>query len=349
MLAGWGFGNIHRRGQELIADCALCGAKRKFYFNTEKEAAICFRGCFAGSAVSLVSLVEGVDEEEAQSRLNIGVDWFMKLKSIMTKKTRESHRRVPFELPNLRAPNAEEVNYLEDTRRIPLRFATSKGVAGTNDFVGMVAAFRDCTRAEAGQLVDAFPGKFDYLKNRLLWPVFDGRTVLGAEARSIDGTEPKVCYPTGINLKQTLYMSNSIESQNWIVIVEGILDENSVENWGYNAGATFSNHVSKQQSVILHRFDRVYCAYDPDRGGREGLISLIDRCYEATVVYDVQLPAGKDPNDCERYEFDLAFSNARPVTEAHPAVRTWRERQQNKSKRQRFKQNRKDFMKKSRF
>lgn len=320
MLQSWGFKRIHWRSGELVADCIFCGGKWKFYFNTENLVALCFRGCYSGSVVGLISLIEGVDSDEATSRLNIGVDWFSKFKTKMLKKEYIPSRRTPFQMPGDRKLNNAETNYL-DKRKMSLSLAKSKGAVGSDDLVGLVAAFRDCEISAAEKLIKVFPGKFEYLRGRIIWPVHgrDG-TLLGAEARNITGKEPKVCYPTGINLKRTLYLSENSKRNDWIVLVEGIVDEQTLENWQYSCGSTFSSGISREQSIMLHAYARVYCAYDGDKGGFEGLISVVRRIYDACLIYDVKLPKGKDPNDLSQYEFDTAFAKAQLVTDSHPAV-----------------------------
>jgi len=330
MLTGWGFANAHFRGSEIIADCIFCGGKRKFYFNEDNQNAICFKGCFAGSAAALVSLIEGVGREEAKARLSVGINWFTKFKSTVSKEERRATRRTEFQLPELRPFNNQEIEYIK-SRNLSVGVVKESGAKGCDDFVGVVAAFTDCERLEAETLINAFPGKFDYLKGRIFWPIYNDDTLLSVEARSIIGSQPKVCYPLGINLKQTVYRSVNSKQTDWIVIVEGLLDELTIEAWGYPGGATFSASVSKFQSAILHRYSRVYCAYDPDKGGEEGLISALSRLYNGTLVYEVKLPEGKDPNDCSQFEFDSRFANSKVITDSHPAMIKLKKRRQQKA------------------
>jgi len=112
-----------------------------------------------------------------------------------------------------------------------------------------------------------------------------------------------------------------------------VIDQSTLEGWGYSSGSTFSSGISKEQSIILHAFERIYCAYDADKGGFEGLVSMVRRLYDACLIYDVQLPKGKDPNDCTRYEFDTAFWQAQLVNDKHPAVIRHKERVRRKHQR----------------
>lgn len=335
MLEAWGFKRVQVRGEELIADCAICGGRQKFYFNISKGVALCFKGCFTGSAVSLASLMEGCSRDEALVKLWEGVGWHAQFTAKMRSEHETSARRTPFIMPKLRPLNNTEIAYL-DRRNVSVALAEEHGAMGCDDFVGMVAAMLDCSPEEAESLIEGFPGRFEYLKNRILWPVGKQRwtnlaniepwlgeslvTELdGVEARSISGAQPKVCYPRGVNLKESLYYPLS-RPKDWIVLVEGIPDQHTVECWNYPCASSFGSGVSQQQAAQLHQFDRVYCAYDADRGGEHGLENVVEKLFDGTTVYNVELPKGKDPNDCSFYEFTLALSNAKRITENHPAA-----------------------------
>lgn len=327
-LENLGFSHVERRGDEFHAKCIWCG-KRKFYLNASKDVAVCFRGCFTGRVEALVVEVEGVDWGEAKARVQQGTDWFSELKRKIMPTKERSTRKIAFEFPGTRDLSREEELYLLG-RNIEPCHAITYGACGCDDLRGLVACFLDCAPDTAQRLMDALPGKFDYLLKRIIWPIHamdDRTTILSAEARSVSGAQPKVLYPQGINVKESILIGyNVTKTYNWVVVVEGRLDHLSSESWNFPTIATFSGAVSKEQSAYLHKFQRIYCAYDADTGGHIGRVSLVDRCYEGVELMDMALPMGKDPNDCSRDEFERAFIDAKPFTEQHPAVKEWRKK-----------------------
>jgi DNA primase len=299
----------------------MCGAPSKFYLNTVKHVAICFKGCFTGSTVSLVASFEGCDLSEAGEKIHEGENWYHSVIRNLTPEAsqRFKDRRTIFMLPKLRPLNQTEGEYLTG-RNVSVSFAERHEASGCDDFMGLVAAFCDCTEEDATKLVQAFPTRFSYLEHRIIFPIYDEGILIGAEARATDGSQPKVCYPQGVNLKDTLFYSMDPEPIEWITLVEGILDALTLEAWGIPCAASFASGISKMQSALLHRFARVYVSYDADRGGDKGVKDVVEHLYQGTTLYEVKLPGGKDPNDCDFYTYSVAFSKAQRITDAHPAV-----------------------------
>jgi len=325
MLEGFGFSRVTKRGEEITADCLFCGGRRKFYFNTSKLVAICFRGCFAGSAVTLISRLDGCEPEAARARLEEGVDWFTKFNAMVNRKEVINIRRTPLHVPVFRKLNRNEMDYLI-RRHVDLSLAESHGAMGCDNVESLVSSFRDCDMSESVRLLEAFPRRFLYLMNRIIWPILtiDGN-LHSYEARTIVNQEPKVCFPVGINVKETVFISKRQE-KDWIILVEGMLDALTVEAWNFPVASMFSNGVSKEQSAYLHKFSRIYLCFDSDAGGELGFLSAVERLFEGTALFEMILPEGKDPNDCNMAEFTKAFVEAKQITEGHRLVKMKRKK-----------------------
>jgi len=313
MLEGYGFTRVTPRGHEINADCVMCGDRsRKFYLNEHKSVAICFKGCFAGPIVDLVARLEGCEREDAEHLVHQGGDWVVRVRRAFESKALTDPRRIPFVMPQTRPLNNVEVDYLR-SRRVDVRLALSHGACGCDDYIGMIAAFKDCKREEAEQLLNLWPRRMEYLKNRILFPVKRIDDLLGAEARSVAGSSLKTVYPENVNLKRTFFKSLNLDGAKFVVLVEGILDLLSIEHWGFPAVASFSAGISHEQCASLMTFERVYCAYDPDKGGMKGLALVNKRLAGGTELMHIRLPPGNDPNECTEFQFSQAFVDARPV------------------------------------
>ena len=237
-------------GDELSADCPLCGGVGKLWINVEKGVGVCYRGCFRGGVAKLVSVVDGVTFGEASRRLEGPC-----AKSISDLRERFDGLRPPVDSGRVvqGLPAEFEPCYDGQVLRVPSYLERDPpGGRGLDDE----------TIARHG-LGFASAGKY---RDRLIVPVHcDGnRTFLGrlmgrpeAFAWRTKGGErvepPRYLSPRGANLGRFLYWFDHTPRGAHVVVVEGVFDAIRLTSLGFHAVATFGKSLSPAQLSLVRR------------------------------------------------------------------------------------------------
>jgi len=131
----------------------------------------------------------------------------------------------------------------------------------------------------------------------------------------------KILYPFGTQLGKLFFNWDEAIKHKEVVICEGIFDAIRIIKFGYNALALLTCHLNSYKTeLLINKFDRIYIALDNDdkvdelgnrkNPGQESAEKILKEYLTDIQTYNVVLPLGKDPDDCNKDEFDEAMSDA---------------------------------------
>ncbi len=137
--------------------------------------------------------------------------------------------------------------------------------------------------------------------NRLIFPVFDVKGELSFfEGRSVisDGKN-KYIRSKGSKSKKILYNIHNVQKNNYVILVEGVMDTAVLHGWGLPSVCCFGAGLSEEQLLQLITFDKVYICLDRDEAGMKGIQQiktlLKKECF--TNFFLIKLPLKIDVAD----------------------------------------------------
>jgi len=161
-----------------------------------------------------------------------------------------------------------------------------------------------------------------YYKDHMIIPIYFNKQLVSFFARDMSGMVKKSKkYNKGAPISQVFFnWDNAIENDNYVVLTEGIIDCIKVDSYEYNCMALLGIQLSKKKKLMLiEKFQKVYISLDNDdkekdgkktNPGQEAALRIAKELRDEINVYNIVLPKGKDPDECTKFEFDLAFKNA---------------------------------------
>ena len=165
-------------------------------------------------------------------------------------------------------------------------------------------------------------GTEGYFKDHLIIPIVMNGKCVSFFARDLAGTakKPKK-YPLNAPIGSILFNFDKAKTKDTVLIVEGILDCLKLLSWGYNAVALLGATLTDQKKYLLLKyFDNVHLCLDNDRKinkdgqvsnpGQKAAMLIADALKHEISVKNILLPTGKDPDDCTKEEFEIAYKNA---------------------------------------
>lgn len=171
---------------------------------------------------------------------------------------------------------------------------------------------------QAGLVIRASRGIRDRFRQRLLFPIHDGRgRIVAFGGRSLAEQEPKylnspetLVYHKGRCLFGLSQAKDAIVKADEAIIVEGYFD--CVVLWQHGVGHVVSplgTALTSEQARLLSRYTRrVVLAFDADAAGEAATLRGIDVLVEAGFeVRIAQLPVGIDPDELVRSGGPQAF------------------------------------------
>lgn len=141
------------------------------------------------------------------------------------------------------------------------------------------------------------------LYERLYIPIYDNNKLIGASLRKIRAKDnPKWFHiPPTIKTGNILYNKDNInDSEDYVIVVEGIFDVFSFYEAGFNnVVCTFGAHLSEEQYRLLLRIgkDIIWC-YDGDDAGIIATKGAIEKMRYKVTQWVISLPEGADPGNC---------------------------------------------------
>jgi DNA primase len=143
------------------------------------------------------------------------------------------------------------------------------------------------------------------LKNRLLFPIFQGGLLIGASLRRVrEGDFPKWSHqPVHFKTSEVLYNYDAVLGKEEITIVEGIVDVWAYYELGIPAVCTFGAHLTTEQAKLIMRTGAdIVLSYDGDEAGREAQKKVYELLSKTTNIKQVHLGEGEDPASIGREE-----------------------------------------------
>lgn len=116
-------------------------------------------------------------------------------------------------------------------------------------------------------------------------------------------------YPEGV--QKPVYGIDMLNPKaSYILIVESCINALTAETWGYNAVALLGTGNPYQMSQLARLPYRNYVlCFDGDPAGEKGRKRAYYALKDSGIVSYINMPAGKDVNDCEKEEFDELFED----------------------------------------
>ena len=160
----------------------------------------------------------------------------------------------------------------------------------------------------AGLAIKGKSGHYDRFRNRLIFPILDGRgRVVGFGGRSLDDQEPKylnspetALYSKGRQLFGLAQARAAIMERKTAIIAEGYFDCIALAAGGFpHTVSPLGTALTVEQVRLLKRYaERVILAFDPDAAGEaatlRGVELLVEQGFEVRIA---QLPQGLDPDE----------------------------------------------------
>lgn len=316
---------LRRSGGNFLGLCPFHGEKTpSFNVNPAREIFHCF-GCGAGgNAFSFVMKMEGLSFPEAVKLLARKSGIEIEERQLTPAEKKSVDERQQFQRINELA-TAYYRSILEkggegaQARQYLARRAVENGISEAYR-LGFAPDRRDGlvnhlknngvnldTALKLGVIRKGDSGWYDLFRNRLIFPISDGRgQVIAFAGRVLDNSLPKY-----INSPESpLYHKSSVlfgldmalpvvRTENAVIIVEGYFDHLALYRAGVrNVVATCGTALTSIHAGLIKRHaERVYTLFDSDGAGKKATIRSMELFIEQRMpVYVITLPAGDDPD-----------------------------------------------------
>ncbi len=152
--------------------------------------------------------------------------------------------------------------------------------------------------------------------NKVGFPITFQGTIVGVDLRATKSNDNVkwLRQPKGIDCGHTLYNYDKVyESEdNYVIIVEGIIDCLKLVQYGYNVLCTFGASITNRQKQLIEDLGlTVYIAYDGDEAGLHGVDQVFDKLHYTCDIYYIDIPLESDPGMMKADEFKELFDNAK--------------------------------------
>jgi len=326
---------------------ALCPFHKEktpsFFVSPERQIFHCF-GCGAGGDIfSFIMKIENIDFPEALRIL-------AKKAGVEVKKTDyhlKSQKTKILDILNLATKFYHKILLDSPGAKIAREYLKKRGVTKEsikNFQLGFIPnkwdtllkflvkrGYKEKDIETAGLIIQKENGKyFDRFRNRIMFPIADvyGQ-VVGFTARILPNEKKEIA--KYINTPETIVYNKSkilyaldkakkeIRKQDFVILVEGNMDAITCHQFGFkNVVASSGTALTIQQIKLLKRFtNNLYLCFDMDIAGQTAAQRGIDLALQEEMNIKVmQLPKGKDPDECIRKSLKSWFSaikKAKPI------------------------------------
>lgn len=340
--------SLRRAGGNFLGLCPFHAEKTpSFNVNPAREIFHCF-GCGAGgNAFSFIMRIEGVSFPEAVKLLarKSGIEIEERQLTPSERKSQDEH--VQFLRINdlttsyyrsvlLNGQEGESARQYLAKRSVGLDISEAYRLGFAPDRRdGLVKHLKNNgveldSAVKLGVVRKSDTGWYDLFRNRLIFPIRDGRgQVIAFAGRVLDSSLPKY-----INSPESpLYHKSSvlfgldmalpsIRTGNSVIIVEGYFDHLALYRAGVqNVVATCGTALTSTHAGQIKRHaERVYTLFDSDGAGKKATIRSMELFLEQRIpAYVISLPAGDDPDSFlaahTAEDFTALRDKARPAFE----------------------------------
>jgi DNA primase len=317
--------SLRRAGGNYLGLCPFHAEKTpSFNVNPAREIFHCF-GCGAGgNAFSFIMKIEGVSFPEAVKLLarKVGIEIEERQLTPAEKKSQDEHAQF-LRINDLTASYYRSVLQNGQDGESARHYLASRSVeSDISDAyrLGFAPERRDGlvrhlknngveleSAQKLGIIRKSDSGWYDLFRNRLIFPISDGRgQVIAFAGRVLDSALPKY-----INSPESpLYHKSSvlfglnmalpdIRTGNSVIIVEGYFDHLALYRAGVrNVVATCGTALTGTHAGLIKRHaERVYTLFDSDNAGKKATIRSMELFFEQRIpAFVISLPAGDDPD-----------------------------------------------------
>ena len=149
--------------------------------------------------------------------------------------------------------------------------------------------------------------------NRIGFPIIFNEQVIGVDLRATKITDSIkwLRQPKGLSIGHALYNYDNVQDDDYVVLVEGIMDALTLIQQGYPALCTFGASITKPQANLIRNLGvGVYIAYDGDTAGYKGVNQIYRELSQTCNLYNIKIPEGSDPGELEPEVFEGLFEGA---------------------------------------
>ncbi len=330
---------LKKAGRNLRGLCPFHGEKTpSFMVSPEKGIAYCF-GCHQGGDIfKFTQLIENVSFNEAvkilAEKANVALpreipkEFNKRLKSIeINQQTVKFYESQLDKYPKHRDYFLERGLTDETIWKFRLGYAPDSFDQLKNHLTKEGFEKRDLIDSTVvSQRSIADKNTYDRFRNRLIFPIFDHQgNPVALSGRIIGEGEPKYlnspdspAYNKSLILYGLNWAKDAVKKEDLAIFVEGYMDVITAHQAGTeNVVATCGTALTPQQLKLISRFTKkIAFAFDQDSAGLEATFRAIELAQLAELdIKVVQIPNGKDPDECIRNnpdDWEEAIRN--PVT-----------------------------------
>lgn len=300
LMEHYNFGQINAEGSYVRSCCAIHGGNEPtaFVANMENGRWYCHTGgCGGGDAFTLVQLKEGI-------RYTDSVKWLANFFGVEVGDVSLLRRKSQEEAELKRWIQAIQKRRIIDMQEYVIN-SELKRVTKFRDFAPTTLEHFELSWAKEFEAEKKDGGTYT-LQNRLLFPIMQDGTTIGASLRRIRSTDvPKWSHqPIRMKTGEILYnydaITDDIES---VVVVEGIPDVWAYHEINVVAVATFGAHLTEVQHKMLLRTGKdIVLSYDGDEAGRITTEKVYGMMRLTTNLTRIDFADGEDPASITREE-----------------------------------------------
>lgn len=305
-----------------LYNCFVCGGRRFFTLVQELENLPNF-----SAAVEFVKKQVGFDEDEEFNRIDALLDDAKDLQSEQDEEEEPEYITVDLETPEFedafehfsivkRRVSKSMIDlwglkyavkgYYKDRLVVPIKFNNQIMSFAARDMSGRSEKWlKMLSRAKSDKLTvtELAELRSKYECKKIIYPpILD----------KFDSEKPsssKIIYGTAIKYLMFNF-DNAVKNSDYVILVEGAFDAMRLHMWGYNVIALLGTKLSAHnKTLLLSNFDRIYVCLDNDlkenkkNPGQEAALKLVELLENDIDVMNIVLPAGKDPDECSKEEF----------------------------------------------
>ncbi len=149
---------------------------------------------------------------------------------------------------------------------------------------------------------------------RVLFPIWQRRTLLGFSGRVLTDQKPKWLHSVHLTAPYPVATQGRKKE---IVLVEGICDALVVGRWlgdQVNAMSLLGTHLTEEKLKWLRFYDQVSIWFDPDTAGRTAVMEVAPLLQELGKQVRI-IHSMKDPSDLQRDDIVQVFQNRQKWSE----------------------------------
>lgn len=159
-------------------------------------------------------------------------------------------------------------------------------------------------------------------ENRIIIPYYLNGEMIGFNSRYI-GDNPKTLrylyYLNKDKFEHFLFNYENIQNYKYCILAEGQFDLMYLVQNGYqNVISTLNTNINQNQMLELMKFKKIIFCFDNDEVSQAGQNAVLKHAdsilnYMEIPIFKVELPSGKDPNECGPDTLKECFSKLKRI------------------------------------